>query len=160
MSAVAFQDQIPHNHCFGCGPGNQSGLRIKSYWEDEAGQGDVSVCSYQPLPHQAAGPRQYLNGGIIATLIDCHAICTAVAAAYRAEGRAIGSPPDLWYVTGSLEVRYLSPTPIGAPVHLRATLQEQGPKKTLVACTLSSGGQACAEAKVVAIRVAPSWSAS
>lgn len=28
----AFQDQIPNNHCFGCGPENASGLQIKSHW--------------------------------------------------------------------------------------------------------------------------------
>jgi hypothetical protein len=62
MSPIAFQDLIPDNLCYGCGPHNQGGLRIKSYWE-----GDESICVYRPERHHSAGPPQFLNGGIIAT---------------------------------------------------------------------------------------------
>lgn len=151
----AFQDLIPHNHCFGCGPHNEKGLRIKSYWN-----GDEASCTYSPEPHQAAGPPQYLNGGIIATLIDCHSICTAIAQVYEAEGREIGSAPDVWCATGRLEVRYLRPTPIDAPVELRARVVASDGRKHTVRCTLTSDGEVCAAGEVLAIRVPESWRAS
>lgn len=150
---VSFQSLIPDNFCFGCGAENPDGLQIQSFWSGPK----ESVCVYRPLPHQAAGPRGYLNGGIIATLIDCHSICTAVAEAYRAEGREIGSTPFLWCVTASMKVGYLKPTPIDRLVELRATIEEVGKKKTVLTCSLSSEGERCAEGEVIAIRVPLSW---
>jgi acyl-coenzyme A thioesterase PaaI-like protein len=153
MEQTAFQDQIPDNFCFGCGPANQQGLRIKSFWEGS----DESICTYQPEPYHTAGPRRFLNGGIIATLIDCHCICTAIARAYQVEGRELGSSPLIWYATGSLTVNYQHPTPLNAPVVLRAHIVEVGDKKTVLTCSLSSQGRVCAEGKVVAVRVPFSW---
>ena len=124
---TAFQDRMPGNHCFGCGPGNERGLRIKSHWADE--QGTESVCRFEPQPHQAAGPREYLNGGIIATVIDCHGVCTAIADAYRREGREMGQGELIWYVTGSLTVDYRRPTPIDREVEIRARLREVDGRK-------------------------------
>lgn len=151
--APSFQSQIPDNYCFGCGSLNPEGLQIQSYW---SGPGE-SVCRYTPLPYQAAGPKAFLNGGIIATLIDCHTICTAVANAYRLEERELSSAPLIWYVTASLRVTYRQPTPIDEPVELEATFREFGEKKAIVACTLSSGRELCAEGEVVAVRVPLSW---
>ena len=153
MERVAFQDQIRDNLCFGCGPTNEHGLRIKSYWDGP----DESTCTYQPEFHQNAGAKQYLNGGIIATLIDCHCICTAIAHAYLEQAREIGSLPAIWYATGSLTVKYLRPTIIEVPVELRARIVEAGEKKTVLSCKLSSNGQECAVGEVVAIRVPLSW---
>lgn len=155
MTEKSFQAQIPDNFCFGCGPENPDGLHIQSFWSGE--NENESVCVYRPLPYQAAGPRVFLNGGIIATLIDCHGICTAVANAYRAEGREIGSGALIWCATAKLEIGYLRPTPIDAPVELRATIREAGEKKTVLECSLSSGGERCAEGEVLAVRVPPEW---
>lgn len=149
----AFQDQMPSNHCWGCGPSNKDGLQIKSYWAED---GEEGICTWQPAPYHLAGPKHILNGGIISTLIDCHSICTAIAAAYKAEGRDIGD--DIWYVTGSLQVRYLLPTPVDQPVTLRARITETTEKKSIVACSLYSNGQETARAEVVAIKVnAEAW---
>ncbi len=148
----AIQDRIPANHCFGCGPLNGAGLRIKSY-----PAGEETVCTFQPAPHHMAGPTHVLNGGIIATVIDCHCICTAIADAYRAAGRELGSEPLIWCVTGSMKIDYLAPVPIAAPVELRARVRESKGRKRIVECTLGSGGRACAQAEVVAIEVPPSW---
>ena len=153
MGRTAFQDQIGDNYCFGCGPTIEQGLRIKSYWDGP----DETICTYQPESHQAAGPKQFLNGGVIATLIDCHCICTAIAFAYRGEGREIGSSPAIWYATGSLTVKYSRPTPIEVPVVLRASVIELGEKKSVLSCTLSSSEQECATGEVIAIRVPLSW---
>ena len=106
-----------------------------------------------------AGPTHVLNGGIIATVVDCHCVCTAIADAYRAAGRDIGSAPVIWCVTATLRVDYLAPTPIDAPVELRARVRETKGRKRVVTCTVSSGGRTCAEAEVVAVEVPPVWTA-
>jgi len=146
------QDRIPHNHCYGCGPENPDGMQIKSYWD-----GMESVCTYLPRPEQCAGPTGYLYGGTIASLIDCHCVCTSIANYYQLDGFKIGEGPDIWCVTGGLEVRYVKPTRIELPVDLRATISECTEKKTMLACTLSSDGVVTAEGKVVAIRVPAEW---
>jgi len=150
---LALQDQIPGNHCFGCGPHNDRGLRIKSYWSD----GDSSRCEFLPQPHHSAGPVQYLNGGIIATVIDCHTICTAIADGYRQAGRAVGSGDKIWYATGKLEVNYRAPAAIDKPAMLEAIIIERSERKTLLHCTLNSDGRVCATAEVVAVRVPDNW---
>ncbi len=149
---TAIQDRIPHNHCFGCGPLNAQGLGIKSYAE-----GDETVCTFRPSPHHMAGPTHVLNGGIIATIVDCHCVCTAIADAYRAAGRPIGAAPLIWCVTASLKVDYLAPTPIAAPVELRARVREAKGRKRIVECVLRSEGQVRARAEVVAVEVPPTW---
>ncbi|WP_346836534.1 PaaI family thioesterase [Microbulbifer sp. SAOS-129_SWC] len=150
---TAIQDQIPDNHCFGCGPHNQNGLQIKSYWTGD----DTSRCEFVPQAHQCAGPTHYLNGGIIATAIDCHTICTAIADGYRQAGRATGSGDKIWYATGKLDVSYRAPAAIDKPAVLEATIVERSPKKTRLQCTLSSDGRVCATAEVVAVRVPDNW---
>lgn len=152
MPPIAFQDQIPDNLCYGCGPHNHGGLRIKSFWA-----GEESVCTYQPERHHSAGPPQFLNGGIIATLIDCHSVCIAIANAYRMENRPIGSAPHIWCVTANLNVTYLRPTPLEMPVTLRARIAESGIKKTLLECRLYSNSEECARGDVLAVRVPNTW---
>ena len=112
MEEKAIQDQWPEafKTCWGCGDRNEHGLRIKSYWD-----GDESVCEWRAEPHHIAFPG-YLNGGIIATIIDCHSVNTANAAVYRDEGREPGTEPLVFYVTGSIYVEYLRPTPRHHPV--------------------------------------------
>lgn len=149
---AAIQDLMADNLCFGCGPHNEQGLRIKSHW-----QGDEAVCTYQPEPHQTAGPKHILNGGIIATLVDCHSVCTAMAHAYESEGREIGSVPTLWFATGKMELRYLKPTAVEMPVELRARVIGAKERKITVACTITSGGVVTVEAEVVAVRVPDAW---
>lgn len=149
---TAIQDAIPHNHCWGCGPLNPAGLQIKSYPE-----GDETVCRFQPSPVHMAGPTHVVNGGIIAAVIDCHTVCTAIADAYRAAGRPLGSEPLLWAVTASLKIDYVAPAPIGEVMELRARIRERSGRKRIIACTLRSGGRDCARAEVLAIEVPPAW---
>jgi acyl-coenzyme A thioesterase PaaI-like protein len=85
-------------------------LQIKSYWD-----GEESVCTFTPRPYHIAIPG-YVYGGLIASLIDCHCTGTASAAAYRAAGREMGTEPLFRYVTGTLHVEYVRPTPLGAPL--------------------------------------------
>ncbi len=148
----AIQDRIPHNHCYGCGADNPRGMQIKSYWD-----GDETVCTYTPRPEQSAGPLQYLYGGTIASLIDCHSVGTAIANYYRREGRGIGEGEAIWCVTGRLTVNYLAPTPIDRDVTLRASIDECHAKKTIVKCRFFSGDTQTAEGEVIAVRVPPAW---
>jgi acyl-coenzyme A thioesterase PaaI-like protein len=148
---TAIQDAIPHNRCWGCGTLNPRGLQIKSYVE-----GDEAVCRFEPSPDHMAGPPHVLNGGIIATVFDCHSVCTAIAHAYRAAGRALGSEPLIWCVTAALRVDYLAPTPIG-PVELRARVRESNGRKHVVECTLTAGGKPCARGETIAVEVPPEW---
>ena len=149
---IAVQDQLPNNNCFGCGPNNAKGMRIKSYW-----QNDECVCRYQPQPEQCAGPPQYVYGGTIASLIDCHSVGTAISNYYRQEGRETGEAPEIWCVTGRLTVNYLAPTPIDREIELRATVEECHAKKSVVKCRVYSDGTQVAEGDVIAVRVADSW---
>jgi acyl-coenzyme A thioesterase PaaI-like protein len=148
MDQRAFQDYMERNKCWGCGSGNEHGLHIKSYWS-----GDEAICIWKPHEYHMAGPKNILNGGIIATLIDCHSICTAIAAAYRREGRGLDTEPFIWYVTASLKVDYLRPTPISEPVTLKAHPKEVKERKTIIGCSLFSEGIECARAEVIAVRV-------
>lgn len=153
MVERAFQDQIPGIHCFGCGPKNAAGLRIKSYW---SGPGE-SVCRFQAAPHHSAGPRHFVNGGIIATVMDCHAICTAMADGYKSAGREIGQGEEIVFVTGSLNVKYLAPAPIDVDLEFKTIISKKNEKKTILKCVATVNGAPVVEGEVVAIRVPPQW---
>lgn len=145
MESPVLQDQIrPFGQtCFGCGQENTHGLRIQSRWE-----GDEVVCRWAPQPWHVAGPG-FLNGGVIATIMDCHMGVAATADAYREAGRPLGSDPQLVYVTATLRVDYLKPTPVDDPVELRARVTERSGRKHTVVCSLHAGGQETARAEAV-----------
>jgi acyl-coenzyme A thioesterase PaaI-like protein len=149
MEKQAFQDYYPDSlsHCYGCGRLNQDGLQIKSYWD-----GEESVCYFKPRACHTAVPG-FVYGGLIASLIDCHGTGTASAAAYRAENRALGTEPFRRYVTGSLQVSYLRPTPIDAQLELRGTVKSLEGRKAVISVTLSAKGELCARGEVVAIQI-------
>lgn len=145
----AFQDYYPDEFslCYGCGRFNTHGLQIKSFWD-----GDESVCRFQPAPYHLAFPG-FVYGGLIASLIDCHATGTAIAAKYREEKRALDTDPPLAYVTASLHVDYVAPTPIDATLELRARVKEISDRKAMVSVTLSANGRLCARGEVVNVRM-------
>jgi acyl-coenzyme A thioesterase PaaI-like protein len=149
MTQQAFQEYYPDEvaHCYGCGRLNEQGLQIKSFWE-----GDEAVCSFHPKPYHMAIPG-FVYGGLIASLIDCHSTGTAAAASYRAERRDMDSDPPLRFVTGSLHVDYLKPTPIEGPLELRSRVKEIRGRKVVVTTELSVQGEVCARGEVVAVRI-------
>jgi acyl-coenzyme A thioesterase PaaI-like protein len=154
MTQKAFQDYYPDHfsHCHGCGRLNEHGLHIQSYWD-----GDETVCTFHPRPEHTALPG-YVYGGLIASLIDCHSTGSAAAAAYRAEGREMDTQPPLRFVTASLQVDYLRPTPLGdEPLELRSQIEEVKGRKVVIATALSVRGEVCAHGKVVAVRVPDNW---
>lgn len=145
----SFQDHYPEifQHCYGCGPRNEHGLHIRSFWD-----GEESVAEFSPKEYHLAFPG-YVYGGLIASLIDCHSIGTAAAAAYREEGRALGSEPKFRYVTGSLHVDYKAPTPLGPKLVIRARVEEIKGRKTVLAASVSAGDTVTATARVIAVRM-------
>ena len=147
MSKDYFQDHMPENVCFGCGILNPNGLQIKSYWE-----GEEAVLDWES-EEKYHGWADLMNGGIMATLIDCHCMGAAMAYAYKAEGRSMDTHPEYRYATGTLNVKYLKPTP-NRKVQLRAIIIEVKGKKTVMSCDFfSNEGVKTAEAEVIAIRV-------
>jgi acyl-coenzyme A thioesterase PaaI-like protein len=149
MTEKAFQDQYKdaYSVCFGCGRLNPHGHQVKSYWD-----GEESVCRFMPQPYHTA-IAGYVYGGLIASVVDCHGTGTAAAAAFRAAGRPMGSEPDFRFVTASLHVDYLKPTPIDAPMELRARVEEIKGRRITVSVTVSSKGRVCARGRVVAVQL-------
>lgn len=145
--SIYFQDHMEGNICFGCGSHHPDGLQIKSFWD-----GDTAVCKWTPQ-EKYAGWKGLLNGGILGTLVDCHCMCTAMAAAYKEEGRGLDSSPAYRYATGTLTVKYLMPTPSDQEIELRATVSEIKKKKTTMECEVWVGGKKTAVASVIALRV-------
>lgn len=152
MNKKAFQDYYPDdlNHCYGCGRLNKHGLQIKTYWD-----GDETVTMFQPKPYHCAIPG-YVYGGLIASLIDCHSTGTAAAAAHKAENREMDTQPPLRFVTASLHVDYLRPTPL-EKLEVRGKVKKIEGKKVVVEATLSSRGKVCAKSEVVAVKMPEKW---
>lgn len=145
MSEGAFQDQYPDDyaHCYGCGRLNPQGHHLKSYWD-----GDETVCRHTPDPKYTGGFPGFLYGGLIASLIDCHAAGTAAAAKAKAEGTPISR-----CVTASLKVDYLAPTPIGTELEIRGKVVEIKGRKVIVEVWVIANGTTCATASVVMVQL-------
>lgn len=148
MNNDFLQAHMSENICFGCGQKHPDGLQIKSIW-----QGDEMICEWTPQ-EKYQGWKNLLNGGIMATLMDCHTMATATAYAYKIENdRDWDSEPVYRYATGTLNIKYLKPTPIQQKITLKARVIETKGKKTIVNCEIWSGNEKTAEGQVVAIRV-------
>jgi len=149
VSEVAIQDLYPAAlaHCYGCGRDNPHGHHVKTYWRQNAG-----LARFTPLPHHLSFPG-FVYGGLIASLVDCHAIGTAAAERVAAAGGdfALGVVPR--YVTGSLSVKFLKPTPIGVELELEARVREAGERKSIVEVKVLAAGAVTATGEVVAVRM-------
>jgi acyl-coenzyme A thioesterase PaaI-like protein len=154
MSEPAFQDFYPENvsHCYGCGRLNERGLRIQTRWE-----GEESVTRFHPRPEHTAIPG-FVYGGLLASLVDCHGTGTAAAAMYRQEGRTMDSLPAFRFVTASLHVDYLRPTPLDAELEIRGRVKEIKGRRVVVEATVSAGGLITARGEVVAVQMPDSFS--
>ena len=145
----AIQDFYPDDFatCYGCGRLNAQGLHVRSIWD-----GDETVARFTPRPEHMAMPG-FVYGGLLASLVDCHAMGTAAAAAERADGREIGVAPAPRFVTGSLHVDYLKPTPLGHELELRAHVTLATARKSVVTVTVAVRGTITARGEVVAVRI-------
>lgn len=132
-------------HCFGCGRLNKHGHQIKTRWE-----GEETVTRFTPKDYHIAVPG-FVYGGLIASLMDCHGMATAAAIAERNSGREIGEGPSPRYVTASLKVDFIKPTPLGTELEFRGRIKEVGARKVVVAVAMSVGGTVTATGEVVAV---------
>jgi acyl-coenzyme A thioesterase PaaI-like protein len=131
MSEQSLQDRFaPDNACFGCGPANARGLRLKSF-----PRGDVVVCDWTPEKHHEAFEGM-LNGGICGALLDCHSNWTAAWHLMQANG--LDAPPCT--VTAEFHVKLRRPTPTDGPVHLEARVVESRADRAVVEATLAARG--------------------
>lgn len=144
----ALQDLYPDDfaHCYGCGRLNAHGLHVQSEWHD-----GESIARFQPAPYHMALPG-FVYGGLIASLADCHAMATAAAASMIAAGAVPGRDPTPRFVTASLHVNFLRPTPLGPELLLRARPGETGTRKVTVELSIWANDVECARASVVAVR--------
>lgn len=149
MTPKSIQDTYPDEIaiCYGCGRHNPKGLHIKTFWDGKEGS-----FRFKPKPYHTAFPG-VVYGGLVASLIDCHSIGTAIAAAYQAEGREPGTEPEITFVTGNLNVSYLHPTPIDAELQIRSHVKAMSERKVIVICDLFAGDTKCATGEVTAVRV-------
>lgn len=144
MTDQSLQDRhAPNNRCFGCGPANERGLRIKSFPD-----GDRLVCRWTPEAHHQAFEGM-LNGGICGALLDCHSNWTAAWTLMTRDGLA--EPPCT--VTAEFAVKLLAPTPLGKELHLEAHAVEESGRKVVVEATLSADGAPTATCRGVFVAV-------
>lgn len=142
------QDLYPDDfaHCYGCGRLNAHGLHVKSEWRD-----GEAVARFRPAPYHMALPG-FVYGGLIASLADCHAMATAAGTAMVAAGAEPGRDPTPRFVTASLQVDFLRPTPLGPELTLRGHAVEVGERKIVVETRVFADDLVCARATVVAVR--------
>jgi acyl-coenzyme A thioesterase PaaI-like protein len=145
----AIQDLYPEDfaHCFGCGRNNSEGHQLKSFVD-----GDEVVTHFTPSPSHIAVPG-FVYGGLLASLVDCHAMATAAATAELTAGRKIGEGEVARFVTAALRVEYLKPTPLGCELEIRGHVTERSEKKAVVAMTVSASGVVTVQAEAVAVRI-------
>ncbi|MBE3595540.1 MAG: PaaI family thioesterase [Hydrogenibacillus sp.] len=147
----AVQDYYPDDFawCYGCGRLNEKGLQFKTRWD-----GEETVTEYTPRPEHMAIPG-FVYGGLIASLIDCHSTGSASLAMYRRGGHELGDDaPVPRFVTASLKVDFLKPTPQGTPLVVRGRIMEMGQKKVVVHSALYADGRLCVRGEAVLV-IAP-----
>lgn len=145
----AIQDYYPEelSYCYGCGRLNEYGHQIKSFWDN-----DETIAHFMPKPYHIAIPN-YVYGGLIASLIDCHGTGSAALASYKAEKREPDTLPAFRFVTASLQVDYLRPTPLGVELELRGKIIEIKGRKVITEITVSANQEICAKGKVIAVQM-------
>ncbi len=147
MLTASLQERYaPDGRCFGCGPRNERGLRIRSFEVDDG----TVVAEWEARPEHEAF-EGFVNGGILGTLIDCHSNWTAIA------GMLAAAPADAApsTVTADLAIRYRRPTPSDRPVRLVGRVVELQPNRAVVETTVESGGQVTATARATFVAVGP-----
>lgn len=153
----AVQDRYPDDFswCYGCGRLNKEGHQFRTGWD-----GDQTVTYYMPESDHTAIPG-FVYGGIIASLVDCHGTGSASLTLHRKNGFEPDSeehPPR--FVTASLSVNYMKPTPEGTLLKAVGTVEEIHPKKFKVAVEVFADGDLCATGEVVAVVMPASFGAN
>lgn len=146
---IAIQDTYPDEsaRCYGCGRLNEHGLHLRTFWD-----GDETVTRYTPQAWHIAIPG-YVNGGLLASLMDCHGTGTAAAAAYRAEGREPGTEPAHRFVTASLRVEYWRPTPLGTELEVRGRATSIQGRRVTVEARIVASRETTVTGEIVAVEM-------
>ncbi|MEW9675718.1 PaaI family thioesterase [Lentibacillus sp. L22] len=144
----AVQDDYPEDFawCYGCGRMNEAGHHFRTGWD-----GEKTITVYTPEPEHTALPG-FVYGGLLASLIDCHSTGSAALALHRKNGHEPGDgaePPR--FVTGSLHVDFLQPTPHGVPLKAVGTVEEVHPKKWKVHTDVFANGEVVVKGEVTAV---------
>lgn len=135
----------PTGRCFGCGPANEKGLRIRSFQE-----GDTYVCRWTARPEHEAWAGT-INGGIIGALFDCH--CNWAAAHHLLRTTGADELPST--VTAEFHVKLAKPTPSGEPVEIRARIVDASTRRATVEAEMLSGGDVTATCRGIFVSVPP-----
>jgi uncharacterized protein (TIGR00369 family) len=148
MDELSIQERYsPRGACFGCGPLNEKGLRIRSF---PAEDGEEVVCDWKPETHHEAYPGM-LNGGIVGALLDCH---SNWAAAYHLMRRnKLEHPPCT--VTADYSIKLLRPTPTDTTLHLSARVVESTEDRAIVESSITAKGKITATCRGTFVAVKP-----
>lgn len=149
MAIKAFQDYYPDHlsHCYGCGKLNEHGYQIKTVWD-----GDETLTTFTPKHYHTAIPG-FVYGGLLASLIDCHATGSAAGAMYKKENREMDTEPPFRFLTGSLNVKYIKPTPINCTLQIRGRITKIDGKKVTIDVDVIADGVVTVKGEVIAIQV-------
>jgi acyl-coenzyme A thioesterase PaaI-like protein len=145
--STAIQDTYDEKYswCYGCGRLNEQGLQIKTRWE-----GEETVTTYLPRAEHVAIPG-FVYGGLIASIIDCHGTASAAMALHRKNGFEPGEGPEPpRFVTASLHIDYLKPTPQNVSLTAIGKVEEIHPKKWRVRTEMYAKDTLCAKGEVIA----------
>ena len=150
--APAVQDHYPEDaaHCYGCGARNPQGHQLKTRWAGESRT--ETVTRFVPGAEQTAMPG-YVYGGLVASVVDCSGTGSAALAATHAAGRDLEAEGALRFVTGTLEVRYVRPTPMGEELVVTGRIEELKGRKVTVSLTVEAADSVVAEGRVVALQL-------
>jgi hypothetical protein len=150
VSEPAIQSLYPDHfaQCYGCGRLNEHGYRLQTYWD-----GDETVTRFTPAPYHTAIPG-FVYGGLLACIIDCHSTATGAAALYRAQNRRLDDGGAAHRcVTGTLNVRYRRPTPLGPELVVRGRVVDVDGRRVTVASRIEVGGEVVVEGEAVVVEV-------
>ncbi|WP_156920557.1 PaaI family thioesterase [Thermicanus aegyptius] len=153
----AIQDYYPDSFawCYGCGRLNEKGLHFRTVWD-----GEGTLTRFLPRPEHIAVPG-FTYGGLIASLIDCHSTGSASLALYRARGHEPGDEaPVPRFVTASLKVDFLKPTPLGVLLEVRGEMKSLGERKVVVESKLYADGILTVTGEVVAVLMPENFGSS
>ncbi len=137
----------PNGICFGCGPQNAQGLKVRSF---EVETENTVISEWSPSSHHQAFPG-VLNGGIIGALLDCHSNWTAAWLIMKHRGEI--EPPCS--VTADFHVKLRRPTPVDQKVRLIARALEVDGDRAKIEAVLESGGKVCATCTGTFVAVKP-----
>ena len=131
-----------------CGLPYLQDLQLRAEWDGNAGR-----AYFKTQSHHSGGAKGWVYGGLIATMIDCHSIATAIAFTCQSEERERATQPEIQFVTRSLDINYRSPTPVETELFLCAEIKEIKGKKIVITCSLFVNDKESVQAEVIAERI-------